>query len=92
MEILSYEPYHIGIKINTSMPIPLLRKKILPKLRTSEFVVDTPDQLASNVTPQNEVIAVDGKNRIELNYQLSALNTIGEDPTSTTNTFKKLLS
>ncbi len=92
MEIQSYEPYHIGIKINASMPIEILRKKILPKLRESEFTVDTADELASNVTPKLEVIAVDGKNKIELNYQLSALNTIGEEPTSTTNTFKKLLS
>lgn len=92
MEIQSYEPFHIGIKINPSMPIATLRKKLLPKLKESGFSVDTPDELAPNVTPQNEVIALDGKNRIELNYQLSSLNTVGEEPKSTTETFQKLLS
>jgi len=92
MEIQSYDPFHIGIKINPSMPIAILRKKLLSKLRDSEFLVDAPDELAPNVTPENEVIASDGKNRIELNYKLSALNTVGEEPDSTTATFQKLLS
>lgn len=91
MEIQSYEPYHIGIKLNPSLPVETLRQKILPKLRSSGFNEVSEDKIPSNVSHEIEVIAKDGNNKIQLNYPLSALNTIGEDPVSTTETFKKLL-
>ena len=91
MEILSYDPYHIGIKINQSLPMNILRQKILPKMRNSDFKVDVNDELPSNIKMENEVIGTDGENRIELNYPLTALNTVGTNPSKTTATFEKLL-
>lgn len=91
MEIQSFEPYHIGIKLNPSLPIDALRQKILPKLRSSGFNEVSEDKIPSNVSHEIEVIAKDGNNKIELNYPLSALNTVGTEPTGTTETFKKLL-
>ena len=91
MEILAYDPYHIGIKISPQFPIEQIRKKLLPKLRSSEFLVDVNDEIPTNIQHEVEVIAKDENNRIEFNYKLHALNTEGEDPIKTTNTFKKLL-
>lgn len=91
MEIKSYDPYHIGIKINSQLPILHFREKILSNLRSAGLNTDNLEEHTSNVPSENEVIALDGKIRIEFNYKLNAVNTEGDDPIKTTNTFKKLL-
>lgn len=92
MEIQSYEPYHIGIKLSSTMPVEVLRQKILPKLDSFGFNEVAEEKKAQNISHENEVIAKDGANRIELNYPLTALNTVGTDPKNTTETFTKLLN
>jgi len=92
MKILSYEPYHIGIKISPALPMQVLRTKLLPKLRETDYTVDAQDTLASNVKMENEVIATKGDTRIELNYSLTALNTVGNNPLDTTSSFELLVS
>lgn len=93
MEITSFEPaYHIGIKVNPSMPVSTLRQKIIPKFNEAGFSNVAPERLASNVKHEIEVLANDGTVKIEMNYPLNALNTEGEDSEGTTKTFEKLLS
>ena len=92
MEILSYEPYHIGIKISPALPMDILRSKLLPKLRETDFGVNAEDVLPSNVKMENEVLASKGKTKFEINYALTALNTVGVNPIDTTDSFEVLLS
>lgn len=93
MKITSFDPaYHIGIKVNPTMHVSTLRQKIIPKFKETEFSNVAPERLPSNVKHEIEVLANDGTVKIEINYQLNALNTEGEDSESTTKTFEKLLS
>ena len=92
MEILSYEPYHIGIKVSPALPMAVLRSKLLPKLRETDFKVNAEDALPSNVKMENEVVASLGETKLEMNYALTALNTVGVNPIDTTKSFEVLLS
>jgi len=89
MEIESYDPYHIGIKLNNTILLPVFRQKLIKAMKNLEMEVTAPDQMPSNVT--TEIITTEGDTRIEFNYKGFALNTIGNDPKQTSQFFSKLL-
>lgn len=90
MEIESFDPYHIGIKLNPTLNLPSFRLKVLQAMKDVGFNVVAQEQLNSNV--QIEVLATDKDVRIEFNYQVFALNTIGIEPKSTAELFQKLIN
>lgn len=90
MEIESFDPYHIGIKLNPTLNLPSFRLKILQAMKDVGFNVVAQEQLDPNA--KTEIIVTDGDIRIELNYQVFALNTIGIEPKSTAELFQKLIN
>ena len=91
IEIESYEPYHIGIKLTSPLALPAFRKRIIGAMTKDSDFKDTSDNDFDATLP-NEVIAKLDDVKIEFNYQSLALNTVGDDPAKTSSTFKKLVS
>ncbi|MGQ9723593.1 MAG: hypothetical protein ACUVXA_20020 [Candidatus Jordarchaeum sp.] len=82
MEIVSFEPYHIGIKLLPHVNLGVLEGKLRRVLKEKGFegtekpVVELPVKFG----PPIEVVGVKNDVRIELHIPASALNTIGEKP------------
>lgn len=90
MEIETYEPYHIGIKLIAELDLPSFRKRLIREMAdNSDFTVMVGDifdnQLLSEIITNIEDV------RIEINYVAHALNVIGDNPEKTTKIFKKVL-
>ena len=89
MKINSYAPYHIGIKLNPSIPIRELRQIILKNVGTFNM-----EQIAGEIFPLNvssEILVKDADVRIEMNFVALALNTVGENPKKVTDIFEKVV-
>jgi len=90
LKIEAYEPFHIGIKLTSALSLPAFRKRVVAALsKVPDFTVISGDNF--DITSPNDVIAKINGVRIEINYQSQAINVIGEEPKTTTLTFKKLL-
>lgn len=91
IRIQSYEPYHIGIKINPSLATDLisLRYKLINSLGAKSPGIDlTKISSVSGI----EVLKSEKEERVELNYDAFALNTVGNNPKNTLRLFKKVVS
>lgn len=89
INIETYEPYHIGIKLTSALSLPAFRKRIFSAIsEQTDFVMsgDSFDGLS-----QNDIIAKINDVRIEINYSSQALNVIGDKPEPTKVVFTKLL-
>lgn len=90
MEIETYEPYHIGIKLTSPLTLSAFRKRIVDAMaKNSDFTDITTSDFDPNY--QNELIAKFEDVRIEFNYVSLALNTVGDSPNKTSVAFRKLL-
>lgn len=89
MKIESYEPFHIGIKLNPAVLTHSLRVQLLNSLKDSGFDILAKSQPMPNA--RNEDLAIKNDTRIQLSYEKHALNTIGKNPKDTTEIFKEVL-
>jgi len=90
LHIEAYAPYHIGIKLTNALALPAFRKRVISAMsQGSDFTSVSGDNI--DMTSPNDIIAKINGVRIEINYQAQALNVIGDEPKTTTATFKKLL-
>jgi len=88
VNIHSYEPYHIGIKINPALasdPVSL-RFKLINAFKATSLEKE-PTKLMGT-----EVLKKTKSGRVELNYDVFALNTIDKNPKSTLKMYNYVLS
>lgn len=89
MKIESYDPFHIGIKLNPAVLANSLRRELLDSLKDSGFDILVKGQPMPNV--RNEDLAIKNDTRIQFSYEKHALNAIGKNPKDTTEIFKEVL-
>ena len=91
IEIETYEPYHIGIKLTSPFQIPAFRNRIINAMNNDpDFTDISGDDFDPN--SQNELLAKSDDVRIEFNYVSLALNTVGDNPSKTSIAFKKIIT
>lgn len=90
MKVESYEPYHIGIKVNPAIPIRQLRQKIIDNVSELGLQAEAGEVIPPNVS--TEILVKKSDVRIEFNYVALALNTIGQTPNEVYSVFEKLLN
>ena len=89
MNIESYEPFHVGIKLANTISLPAFRKRLLTGMKQQGFTIVADDEYdADNKT---ETIAKNNNAKIEFNYPLFALNTVGSNPKQVAEEFEKLM-
>jgi len=94
LQIESYEPYHIGNKLNPATNFDSLKKKLKEKLQTAEYKI-TEETLSGQQVIFDKPIEVLGlKNdvRIELNHLAQALNVIGTNPENVSSIYMEINS
>ncbi len=92
-KIESFESYHVGIKLNPAGSLDILASKLRERLGTERgYVVpkDTVSESRIRLIPPLETLATKNDVRIELNYIVGALNTIGTSPAEVSKTFADL--
>lgn len=94
LEIESYEPYHIGNKLNPAANLDSFKTKLKEKLKTVGYSVTektlTGEQIILDLP--TEVLAIKNDVRVELNHIAQALNVVGTTPESVTEIFTETIS
>ena len=65
MNIESYEPFHIGIKLINTLSLPAFRKRLIEGMKGNGFTVIANNEL--DVDNKKEIIAKNDNARIEFN-------------------------
>ncbi len=93
MTVESYEPYHLGIKLDLIVNLIGLRDKIKKLLKDKGYEVEK--ELATqpqiSLEPASEVLGIREGVRIELNFVAQAINTIGDEPSRVFEQFEKVV-
>jgi len=94
LEIESYEPYHIGNKLNPATNFDTLKTKLKKKLEVSGYSVadKTPSGQQIILEMPSEILGRKNDVRIELNHVAQALNVIGTNPDNVTSIFTEITS
>lgn len=95
MEIESYEPYHIGIKLNPATNLDSLKSKLKEKLNATGYyeTEKTPSGQQQTIFGLPfETLGTKNDVRVELNYLAQALNVIGTKPVSVSEVFTEITS
>lgn len=90
MIIESYEPYHLGIKLDLIVNLIGLRDK-LKKLLKEKGYEESAAQPQFGLEPAVEVLGIRDGVRIELNFVAQAINTIGDEPGKVFEQFEELV-
>lgn len=90
LEIESYEPYHIGNKLNPATNFDTLKEKLRSKLETEGYEV--PEKKIQGLIPTNEILGSKETIKIEFNNAAKALNVIGDSPEKVTKYNNELMS
>lgn len=92
MKIESYEPYHIGTKLNPYMNFDALKDKLKAELgrRGYELTKEVGTE-PIKITPPRELLATKNGTKVELNLSAQALNATGPSPKNVSETFKELM-
>lgn len=90
LEIESYEPYHIGNKLNPATNFEALKDKLKEKL--GEIGYELSKENFQGFTPSVEVLGKKENVKIELNNSAQALNVIGNSPEEVTQHYSELIS
>ncbi|HEC91587.1 MAG TPA: hypothetical protein ENI51_01115 [Candidatus Atribacteria bacterium] len=79
MEIESYEPYHIGVKLSNFVNMRILRMRLKEELEKRKYeILEEKDLFPLPLEKVKEYIAVKKKVKVELNYSVNAVNVILE--------------
>lgn len=94
MEIESYEPYHIGNKLNPATNFDSLKTKLKEKLKTTGYSVPEKTPSGQQIILDLPIETLGTKNdvRVELNHIAHALNVVGTKPESVTEIFTEITS
>ena len=94
LQIESYEPYHIGNKLNPATNFDSLKKKLKEKLQTAEYKITEETLSGQQVIfdKQIEVLGLKNDVRIELNHLAQALNVIGTNPENVSSIYMEINS
>ena len=90
MKIESYEPFHVGIKLINTISLPAFRKRLIEGMKKQGFTVVANEEYDSD--NKTETIAKNDNAKIEFNYPLFALNTVGSVPKKVADEFEKLVN
>lgn len=92
MEIESYEPYHIGNKLNPAMNFDSLSMKLKEELKTNGYSVPEKTFSVGLNLVFVEILGTKDGTRVELNYLAQALNVVGARPERVTEIFAEVSS
>lgn len=94
LEIESYEPYHIGSKLNPATNFDSLKIKLKEKLETIGYSVTEKTLSGQQIILDLPIETLGTKNdvRVELNHLAQALNVVGTKPESVTEIFTEITS
>ena len=94
MEIESYEPYHIGNKLNPVTNFDGLKTKLKEKLEVSGYSITEKSPSGQQIIlgMPSEVLGIKNDVRVELNHLSQALNVIGTNPHDVSSVFKEITS
>ncbi len=89
MEVESFEPYHVGTKLRSTVDILLFKKKIKNKLKEYKYkIIENTD--SDSVIPRIEDLAIKDDVRVILAGLNNALNTVGDDPDKVIDVFQEV--
>lgn len=94
LEIESYEPYHIGNKLNPATNFDSLKTKLKEKLKTTGYSVTEKTPSGQQIILDLPIETLGTKNdvRVELNHIAQALNVVGAKPENVTEIFTEITS
>jgi hypothetical protein len=94
LEIESYEPYHIGNKLNPATNFDSLKTKLRQKLETTGYSISEKTPSGQQIILGLPIETLGTKNdvRVELNHIAQALNVVGTKPKSVTEIFTEITS
>jgi hypothetical protein len=94
LNIESYEPYHIGNKLNPATNFDGLKTKLKEKLKTIGYSVTEKTLSGQQIILDLPIETLGTKNdvRVELNHLAQALNVVGTKPESVTEIFTEIIS
>jgi len=92
VEIKSFEPYHIGMKLYPHVNLESLGNKLRKYLKDKEYEVSekTITQLSVPILPSREVIGLKENVSVEFNMPAQALNTVGREQEKVVEVFKEV--
>lgn len=93
LQIDSYEPYHIGSKLNPATNFDILKSRLKEKLGAAGYSTKSEPQDEENYLIKNpiEILATKNNTKIELNKIAEALNVIGTKPENVSEIFKEVM-
>lgn len=91
MIIESYEPYHIGTKLNPNVNFDIFKDKMRKELKTKGFNVPEEQILPFRLEPPKILLGEKNGTNVELNVGAQALNSIGTEPEKVLEVFKEVI-
>jgi hypothetical protein len=94
LQVDSYEPYHIGSKLNPATNFDVLKSKLKEKLGAAGYSVKIEVEDEENYFIKNpvEVLATKNNTKIEFHKIAEALNVIGTQPEKVSEIFKETMA
>lgn len=92
VEILSFEPYHIGMKLQAHVDLGLLGNKLREYLKDKQYVLPprTPVEFVVPIPAAAQVLGNKDDVRVWFNIAVFALNVTGPDPEKVNQVFKEI--
>jgi hypothetical protein len=91
VDILSFEPYHIGTKLQAHVDMGILGNKLRGYLKTKEYVLPSraPVEFLAPIPATAQVLGSKDDVRVWFNIPGLALNVTGQDPNKVNQVFKE---
>ena len=92
-EIESFEPYHIGIKLQANVNLDILGNKLRRMFKEKGYEISEKSVAQMNIPilSPRDVLALKNGVRVEFNLPARALNTIGSEPVKVLRSFKEVV-
>lgn len=91
MNIDSYEPYHIGLKLGVLVNVETLKNKLMKQLKDEDYKDKELVQSQINIDSISEILGIKEETKIELNYTTHSVNIIGDQPATVIKHFEKII-
>lgn len=94
LQVDSYEPYHIGSKLNPATNFDVLKSRLKEKLRMAGYAVRDETESEENYFIKNpvEILATKNNTKIEFHRIAEALNIVGTQPEKVSEIFREILT
>jgi len=92
VDILSFEPYHIGTKLQAHVDLGVLGNKLREYLKEKQYILPsrTPAEFIVSIPPAAQVLGIKDGARVWFNIPALALNVTGPDPEKVNQVFKEI--